>query len=377
VNSFLRDKDTAHDITQDVYLQAIKNFDSLQIEKNIRAWLYRVARNSSINYLKSKKIRYAQEIDEKIPDKTLVGINETSPFIEAAFSQLPERQRMALQMREIDGFSYEDLALHMGLSVSAVTSLLTRARENFQKNYFVNILPESYAKVLERMTNVNDILRYLDPENPPINLFEEFDEITSNYFHKVSDSWDSIRNNFFELKDLKGIFERIDFNYDEKLLDLGTGTGFIALHFAPYVREVTGVDLNKLMLYEAVKNMNRLGIKNASFVEGNIEDLPIYGKKYDLVFCNLVLHHLIDPQNSLKNIVRYLNRDSKFIIVDFKRHGNKEMADNMKDIWLGFDPNEIKRWLSQLSFSKIESFVLKEENKRLRNPEIFCIIASY
>ena len=201
------------------------------------------------------------------------------------------------------------------------------------------------------------------------------DSITSLYFKKVSHIWDEIRNNFFSAQDLKGIFERIDFDYDEVALDLGTGTGFIALHFAPYVDEVIGMDINEKMLESAVLNKNRLGIRNVSFIQGSIEDMPFYGKKFDLVFCNLVLHHLVEPFQAIKKITRVLKRGSKFVIVDFNRHSNKQLADSMKDIWLGFEKNELKKNLTQNTFSNIELFTLKSKTKSM--PEIFCIIATY
>ena len=290
---------------------------------------------------------------------------------------MPERQRIALQLREIDGYSYEELAYEMGLSESAVTSLLSRARENFQRNYLLSILPNYIHRLADRTSNIDDLFRLVNPENPPVNLKKELNEILNRYYESVSKDWDEIRNNFFNVKDLKGIFERVDFNYDEVLLDLGTGTGFIALHFAPYVKEVIGLDINEEMLISALKKRETLGLKNVSFLQGDIENIPLYGKKFDIVFCNLVLHHLVDPVESLNKIHRFLKRQGKLIIVDFKRHKNKNLADDMKDIWLGFNPDEIKKWLTNLYFTKIEKFTLKSARKSKNFPEIFCIIATY
>lgn len=375
INSLLKDSEASQDICQDVYVLAYKNIDKLELDKNVRAWLYRVAKNTSLNYIKSRNIRRHSELTDAIPERASDEFNETNPFIERAFAKLPERQQEALRYREVDGYSYDDLAEKMGLSVSAVTSLLSRARENFQKNYLISLLPNHYAAKIERMQNMHDILRLIDPENPPMDIFQEIEGMTAHYFKNVSQIWDEIRNNFFSPKDLNGIFERIDFDYNETLLDLGTGTGFIPLHFATYVKEAIGLDSNNEMLETAVKNKRMLGVENVSFVHGNIEDMPFYGRRFDLIFCNLVLHHLVEPFKSIRQIPRLLKRGSKFIIVDFKRHTNKKLADSMKDIWLGFDAKELKKSLEELTFSHVETFVITEKRKNI--PEIFCIIGTY
>jgi RNA polymerase sigma factor (sigma-70 family) len=375
INSLLKDSEASQDICQDVYVQAYKNIDKLEIDKNVRAWLYRVAKNTSLNYIKSRNIRRHSELTDMIPEQNDEQYNETNPFIEKAFAKLPERQQEALRYREIDGYSYDDLAEKLGLSVSAVTSLLSRARDNFQRNYLISLLPTHYASRIERMQNMNDILRLIDPENPPMDIFHEIESMTVNYFRNVSHIWDEIRNNFFSPRDLNSIFERIDFNYTETLLDLGTGTGFIPLHFATYIKEAIGLDNNNQMLETAVKNKNILGVKNVSFVHGNIEEQPFYGRRFDIIVCNLVLHHLVEPFKALRGLPRLLSRGSKLIIVDFKRHTNKELADSMKDIWLGFDIKEVTKTLQELTFTRVESFTIKEKRENI--PEIFCILATY
>lgn len=375
IHQILQDPEAAEDICQDVFIQAYRHIDELQLEKNVRAWLYRVARNSSLNYIKSRNIRRHQELSDTIPEQGQSAYDDTYPFIEQAFSKLPERQQDVLRYREVDGYSYEDLATKMGLSVSAVTSLLSRARDNFQRQYLFGVLPPQHTARLQRLTNHEDILRLIDPTNPPTDLFDALGKMTKAYFQRVSSTWDDIRDHFFEARDLNQIFDRIDFNSTDTVLDLGTGTGFLALHVAPLVGEVIGIDINPQMLETAARNMKKLGRRNVSLLQGAIEDMPIYGRKFDVIFSNLVLHHLSEPYNIFRPITRLMNRDSKFVIVDFKRHTNKKMADDMKDIWLGFDPKTVRKKLIENTFSNVDIFTIKE--KRDNIPEIFCVIATF
>jgi RNA polymerase sigma factor (sigma-70 family) len=122
----------AEDALQDVFLRA---YSSLRVSDNpvsLRAWLYRVAHNRCIDHLRK-------------PVPPAIDLFETSrrplhdPTVEAErredlrrliedVRRLPEQQRSALLMREMDGLSYAELSEALGVSLQAVKSLLVRAR---------------------------------------------------------------------------------------------------------------------------------------------------------------------------------------------------------------------------------------------------------
>src|SRR6185369_9564962 len=101
-------------------------------EVNVRAWLYRVAHNRCIDHLRRPVPPAADVFD--ISRKPLHDpIEEAQRREDLArlvedVGRLPEQQRSALLMREIDGMSYADLAGALDVSVPAVKSLLVRAR---------------------------------------------------------------------------------------------------------------------------------------------------------------------------------------------------------------------------------------------------------
>jgi len=122
----------AEDVLQDVFVRAYGALRADHRDVNVRAWLYRVAHNRCIDQLR-RPTPPASEIFE-MSRKPL-----HDPFEQAQrredlrrlvhdVGRLPDQQRSALLMREIDGLSYADLAVALDTSVPAVKSLLVRAR---------------------------------------------------------------------------------------------------------------------------------------------------------------------------------------------------------------------------------------------------------
>ena len=122
----------AEDVLQDVFVRAYGALRSDEREINVRAWLYRVAHNRCIDHLRRPRPA-ASEIFEMSRTPLLDPVDEAQrrddlKRLVADVSRLPDQQRSALLMRELDGMSYADLAGALDVTVPAVKSLLVRAR---------------------------------------------------------------------------------------------------------------------------------------------------------------------------------------------------------------------------------------------------------
>lgn len=82
---------------------------------------------------------------------------------------------------------------------------------------------------------------------------------------------------------------------DETVLDLGTGTGAIALALAPHAGRVIGRDISEGMLSEARSKAESAGIENVEFAEGRFRE-PNVDEPVDVVVSNFALHHLSDEE---------------------------------------------------------------------------------
>src|SRR6201991_4893065 len=122
----------AEDVLQDVFVRAYGALRDDNREMNVRAWLYRVAHNRCIDHLR-RPVPPAAEIFEVSRKPLHDPVEEAQRRDDLRqlvidVSNLPEQQRSALLMREIDGMSYADLAAALDVTVPAVKSLLVRAR---------------------------------------------------------------------------------------------------------------------------------------------------------------------------------------------------------------------------------------------------------
>lgn len=105
----------------------------------------------------------------------------------------------------------------------------------------------------------------------------------------------------------------------ERILDLGCGRGEETLQAAELVGPkgmATGLDLTNAMVVKAKENATAMGISNAVFVQGDIEDLPFSDSSFDGVMSNCVINHARDKQSVYKEIRRVLRGGGRFVVAD-------------------------------------------------------------
>jgi RNA polymerase sigma factor (sigma-70 family) len=129
----LASREDAEDVLQEVFAAAFNAVLADERDINVRPWLYRIARNRSLNHLRrasaigvdSMDVHYAEQ---GISTGDKVMRRESFRELIADVHQLPETQRTALLLREIDALSYDQIAHAMETTIPSVKSLLVRAR---------------------------------------------------------------------------------------------------------------------------------------------------------------------------------------------------------------------------------------------------------
>ena len=129
----LNSREDAEDVLQEVFAAAFNAVIADEREINVRPWLYRIARNRSLNHLRRASAIGVDSMDVHFADHGLstgdrVLRRESFRELLGDVQQLPETQRTALLLREIDALSYEQIAQAMETTVPSVKSLLVRAR---------------------------------------------------------------------------------------------------------------------------------------------------------------------------------------------------------------------------------------------------------
>jgi RNA polymerase sigma factor (sigma-70 family) len=129
----LASKEDAEDVLQEVFTAAFNAVLADDREINVKPWLYRIARNRSLNHLRRASAVGVDSMDIHFSENGIstsdkVLRRESFRELIGDVHELPETQRTALLLREIDALSYDQIALAMDTTVPSVKSLLVRAR---------------------------------------------------------------------------------------------------------------------------------------------------------------------------------------------------------------------------------------------------------
>jgi RNA polymerase sigma-70 factor (ECF subfamily) len=144
VSRYLGHNGDVQDVAQDAFIKAYTALPGFRGEAAFYTWLYRIAVNSAKNYLMAKGRRPASvDVDaeeaeffensdalkENASPEKLALTEEIKMVIFNTIENLPEELKVAIQLREIDGMSYEDISAAMGCPIGTVRSRIFRARE--------------------------------------------------------------------------------------------------------------------------------------------------------------------------------------------------------------------------------------------------------
>jgi len=152
----------AEDLCSETFYKAYRSLHSFrEVDASFSTWLYTIARNTVLSEIRKQKGAHLSLDDtayipaappESAPENALLR-NEKVSMVREAINNLPEKQRSALILREYDGLDYQEIAHILGQTVSAVKSLLFRARASVKSQlepYFSEPALKEYEEMNSR-----------------------------------------------------------------------------------------------------------------------------------------------------------------------------------------------------------------------------------
>ena len=115
----------ADDVLQNTFVKVFRNIKKFQGKSELYTWLYRIATNEAITFLRQKKRRHATSIDDEstsyqLEADTWFDGNEAQRKLKAAIDTLPNKQQQVFNMRYFDEMSYKDISETVGTSVGGL-----------------------------------------------------------------------------------------------------------------------------------------------------------------------------------------------------------------------------------------------------------------
>jgi len=133
----LNSSDSVDDIAQDVLITTYKNLKSFRFESQFSTWLYRITVNKCKDHLRKVKIRSIfTPIKDGDDDPVYVPSMEhkdISEIVNNAISKLPEKLRLPLLLKDIEGLSYQEISEAVSCEIGTVKSRIFRAREGLRE----------------------------------------------------------------------------------------------------------------------------------------------------------------------------------------------------------------------------------------------------
>ncbi len=145
LSRFIRDPAEVEDVSQEAFIKAYRALPSFRGDSAFYTWLYRIGINTAKNYLvamgrraptstefdadEAEGFEDADQLRDINTPESLMMTRQIGDTVTESVAQLPEDLRTAITLREIEGMSYEDIAVIMNCPIGTVRSRIFRARE--------------------------------------------------------------------------------------------------------------------------------------------------------------------------------------------------------------------------------------------------------
>lgn len=134
------DHDSSNDIAQEAFVKVWKNIDSFKGDAKLYTWIYRIATNEALNYLRKKKRRFflpigdvEHELTSSLEADHFYSGDEIQLKLQKALLKLPEKQRLVFNMKYFEEMKFKDIAEVLEVSVGSLKAQYHHAVKKIEK----------------------------------------------------------------------------------------------------------------------------------------------------------------------------------------------------------------------------------------------------
>jgi tRNA (cmo5U34)-methyltransferase len=202
----------------------------------------------------------------------------------------------------------------------------------------------------------------------------------TNHFDKVARDWDK---NLIHVKRTEAIakilLDVIEINNKMKALEYGAGTGLLSFALKDHFAEITLMDSSAEMINTTAEKIKASGATHLYPLLFDLEKEDYNLKTFDIIFSQMVMHHVADIEKMITKFAMLLNSKGKLVIADlYKEDGSfHEMEFHGH---LGFDPEQLGETLKKNGFTNInhqQCFVIERllEDEKIKKYPVFLMTA--
>jgi len=139
--TFVKDEELAKDVVQECLIKVWEKRTEMAFVQNLEAWCMQITRNKALDKLRSKHLKrtdqFEVELDTRKERDTPYAVTERSEMmsrIQDMIDALPQRQREVMQLRDIEGYTYKEIAENLDIDINLVKTNLFRARRKIKES---------------------------------------------------------------------------------------------------------------------------------------------------------------------------------------------------------------------------------------------------
>lgn len=192
-------------------------------------------------------------------------------------------------------------------------------------------------------------------------------------FNEIAKNWDANPRRLVQAEKIfKAIEKKVHLTDTMHILDIGTGTGLLLMHFITKVEKITGIDNSKNMLEMLKKKADKAHVNNIKYLFFDADKDSLSENTFDLAVSSMTFHHIENIRSFLKEVYKSLKPGGKICIGDLETEdGSFHANPDISIKHLGFDKRKFTEMMQYAGFKNVSVETIFEVEKIHKNYPIF------